>query len=85
MNAPLPPMGVKQWSTKLTAIQRDVLAALPTGAANRKSVTEGHQALDRAFREHIALRVPTLAIAWPDDLEEATDRYLASHGVEIGE
>ncbi len=85
MNAPLPPMGVKQWSTKLTASQRDVLAALPTGAANRESVIEGHQALDRAFREHALAACATLAIAWPDELEEATDRYLASHGVEIGE
>ena len=52
MNAPLPPMGVKQWSTKLTDRQRAVLESLPTGAATREAVFEDHRALASAFRHH---------------------------------
>ena len=42
LNAPLPPMGVKQWSAKLTTTQRRILEALPTGAADRESVVRAH-------------------------------------------
>ena len=83
MNAPLPPMGVKQWSAKLTMTQRRVLEALPTGDADRESVVAAHHAVAHAFREHARAACATLGIAWPDDLEAATDRYLANHGVEI--
>jgi hypothetical protein len=85
MNAPLPPMGVKQWSAKLTTTQRAVLEALPTGHADRESVVAAHQQVARAFREHARAACATLEIPWPDDLEDATDRYLANHGVDIRE
>ena len=84
MNAPLPPMGVKQWSTKLT----DDAAPRPRSAARRETRTASRSSRrtmrsPRAFREHARAACATLGIAWPDDLEEATDRYLANHGVEI--
>ena len=84
MNAPLPPMGVKQWSAKLTMTQRRVLEALPTGQADRESVVAAHHAVASCLsRTRAAQPAATLGIAWPDDLEAATDRYLANHGVEI--
>jgi hypothetical protein len=76
-------MGVKQWSAKLTPPQREVLSALPTGAPNRVSVVEAHHALVRAFRLHAREACTTLGVAWPDELEAATNRYLASHGVDV--
>ncbi len=80
MNAPLPPMGVKQWSKKLTARQRQALEALPTGVANRESVLEAHDEVASTFREHARAACETVGAAWPDELEAATDRYLAKHG-----
>ena len=37
-NQPLPAMGVKQWSSRLTPGQRELLASLPAPAATRDSV-----------------------------------------------
>jgi hypothetical protein len=81
MNAPLPPMGVKQWSTKLTAEQRSVLEALPTGTATRDGVVEAHATVGQAFIEHARPAVDTLGGRWPDELEVATRKYLHAHGV----
>ena len=85
MNAPLPPMGVKQWSTKLTSRQRQVLEALPTGDANRESVLAAHREVETTFREHAREACAALGVAWPDELEAATDRYLAKHGIHASE
>jgi hypothetical protein len=82
MNAPLPPMGMKQWSAKLTPQQRAVLEVLPTGTATRESVTDAHRTTARAFVHHARLAVEKLGGQWPDELEAATVAYLQSHGVE---
>ena len=37
-NQPLPVMGVKQWSSRLTADQQDLLRTLPAPVAQRESV-----------------------------------------------
>ncbi len=81
MNAPLPPMGVKQWSTKLTADQRSVLEALPTGTATREGVIEAHATVAHAFIDHARLATDTIGGRWPDELEVATRKYLDAHGV----
>ena len=81
MNAPLPPMGVKQWSTKLTPTQRAILEALPTGATSFASMMDAHSVVERAFREHARAACEELGVEWPSELEAATDRYLAMHGV----
>ena len=81
MNAPLPPMGVKRWSAKLTLAQRAELEALPTGDANRESVTAAHRAVVAAFERNARLACDTLEIAWPAELADATHRYLRSHGI----
>jgi len=82
-NAPLPPMGVKQWSTKLTSDQRAVLEALPTGAPTRDAVIAAHRATTAAFRQHARTVCAALDIAWPAELEAATDRYLRAHEVDV--
>ena len=83
MNAPLPPMGVKQWSTKLTDEQRAVLESLPTGAATREAVFAAHRAVASAFRQHARAACGALDISWPGELESATIQYLHTHGVDI--
>ena len=83
MNAPLPPMGVKQWSTKLTPSQRAALESLPTGAAARASVLAAHREVAAAFESHVRIACETLDIPWPNELATATHRYLRAHGVEI--
>jgi hypothetical protein len=81
-NAPLPPMGMKQWSTKLTSDQRAVLESLPTGAPTREAVMEAHHATVAAFRRHARVICDELDVAWPQDLEAATDRYLRIHEID---
>ena len=83
MNAPLPPMGVKQWSAKLTHEQRTVLESLPTGAPTRDAVFEAHRAIASEFRRRARAACDALDIAWPDELESATIRYLRAHRVDV--
>jgi hypothetical protein len=75
-NQPLPPMGVKQWSAKLTAAQRQTCASLPAPAAGRDSVLAAMRA---ATDEFLAAARPVLSQAgapWPAELETAVRRYL---------
>lgn len=74
-NAPLPPMGVKQWSAKLTPEQRELLAGLPSPQATRASVIEAMSATRKAFREDGRAAVTRLEIEWPDDVDEAVADY----------
>jgi hypothetical protein len=73
-NQPLPPMGVKQWSAKLTETQRQVLQALPVPAADPESVTAAMQATREAF--YRAGR-QILGDDWPADLQKAIDVLLS--------
>jgi hypothetical protein len=84
VNAPLPSMGVKQWSTKLTLSQRAALESLPTGAADRASVVAAHHQAAAAFELHARAACRALDIPWPEELATATHRYLRAHGVDIG-
>ncbi|HMK11158.1 MAG TPA: nucleotidyltransferase domain-containing protein [Acidimicrobiales bacterium] len=81
MNAPLPPMGLKQWSAKLTPTQRAELEALPTGGANRESIVAAHDAVVAAFERNARLACGSLDIPWPAALADATHRYLRAHGI----
>ena len=80
-NAPLPPMGVKRWSAKLDGEQQGVLEALPTGGADLEQVTASHELVSLAFVDHARRIAAQLGVAWPDELEAATCRYLRSHGL----
>lgn len=78
-NAPLPPMGVKQWSRKLRPAQRDVLEALPSGAAaERDALIAAQAAVGRAFTREARRICAAHGVPWPEELEAATRRYLLS-------
>ena len=70
-NQPQPPMGVKQWSSRLTPAQRDVLATVPLPSPNRECIVAGIVAARRALRTHGRAGVETAGGTWPVDLDEA--------------
>ena len=81
-NAPLPPMGVKQWSRKLSVEQRHVLEILPGGAAaERESVIAAHDAVAVAFVREARRLCAAHGAAWPAELEAATRSYLRCWGL----
>jgi hypothetical protein len=86
-NAPLPPMGLKRWSDKLTADQRAVLEALPTGGRDMAELTAAHDEVVRAFVEQARPICERVGAAWPEALERANalirsdaERPLGSNG-----
>ena len=70
-NQPLPAAGVKQWSSRLTPEQREVLAALPLPAPDRQSVVAAIVEARRALRTHGRAAVEASGGTWPADLDEA--------------
>ena len=70
-NQPLPAMGVKQWSSRLTPDQRDVLARLRLPAADRSSVIDAMIAVRRSFRREGRAAVEVCGTTWPVELDEA--------------
>jgi len=68
-NQPLPPMGVKQWSAKLTQAQRDVLRALPPTAATQESVSAGMRATRDAFCTAGRAAATGCGVEWPEHLQ----------------
>lgn len=80
-NAPLPAMGVKQWSTKLTRDQRAALLALPTGGATPEEIVGAHEAVATAFVTRARAICADHGVAWPDELESATCAHLSRLGL----
>jgi predicted nucleotidyltransferase len=80
-NAPLPVMGVKQWSSRLTAHQRDVLAGLPAPTAERASVIAAMQAVRNAFVVEGRAAVEPHGVTWPEDLHDAVEAYWRREGL----
>jgi hypothetical protein len=74
-NQPLPPMGVKQWSAKLTAGQRQICAGLPAPTAEPGSVIAAMRAAADAFRRAAKPALAASGAAWPEELDEAVLRY----------
>lgn len=70
-NQPLPPMGVKQWSSRLTPEQRDVLAGLPLPGPDRESVVAAIVAARRALRTEGRATVEAAGGSWPTELDDA--------------
>jgi hypothetical protein len=81
-NAPLPPMGVKQWSARLTERQRQVLAALPSPQADRDSVVEAMTAVRDAVRHSGRQAVEDVGMTWPGRLDLAVARYWARNDLD---
>ena len=78
-NAPLPPMGVKQWSAKLTAGQRTLLLALPTSCDSADGFRDTHVRLAAAFVSNADRMAERLQIVWPAELEAAAAQHLRRH------
>jgi hypothetical protein len=68
---PQPPMGVKQWSSRLTPAQRDVLAAVPLPSPDRESTVAAIVDARRALRTHGRAAVEAAGGTWPVDLDES--------------
>jgi hypothetical protein len=76
-NQPLPPMGLKRWTEKLTPDQEGVLWALPTVAGSRDEFVATHLALAREFLGTARPLAAARGAAWPDELEAAARRHLS--------
>jgi hypothetical protein len=80
-NQPLPPMGIKQWSSGLTPEQRDLLAALPAPSAERDPVITAMNAVRQAIRTHGRAALEAAGGTWPADLDDAMSAYWERHGL----
>jgi predicted nucleotidyltransferase len=76
VNQPLPPMGLKRWSDKLTPDQVDVLRAIPTSVGSRDELVAGHLRLAQAFLGTARPLAASLGVDWPDQLEAAARAHL---------
>jgi hypothetical protein len=74
-NQPLPPMGVKQWSAKLTSRQRQICASLPAPTASRTAVLDSMRAAAAAFRREAQAVLAAHDVPWPADFDQAVLRY----------
>jgi predicted nucleotidyltransferase len=80
-NQPLPPMGVKQWSSRLTTPQRDLLAGLPAASADRDSVVSAMHAVREAICRHGRAALESAGGTWPTEVDEALTAYWRRHGL----
>ncbi|HVX46417.1 MAG TPA: aminoglycoside 6-adenylyltransferase [Mycobacteriales bacterium] len=83
-NQPLPPMGAKQYSARLTGQQRDVLRALPPVAATPESVTTATLSILEAFRTAGRAAAEGAGATWPEELERAVTHHLAEEIAQAG-
>jgi Nucleotidyltransferase domain len=80
-NQPLPPMGVKQWSSRLTQEQRNVLEALELPAADRASVIAAMTAVRIAFRTVGRATAERAGATWPTAMDQAAEGYWRRNGL----
>jgi hypothetical protein len=76
-NAPLPPMGVKQWSAKLTPDQRALLEGLPVPQPTEASVMAAREAAVTTFVSAARPLLARCGVPWPSELELAVTEFLA--------
>jgi hypothetical protein len=74
-NQPLPPMGIKQWSAKLTSRQRQVCATLPAPTPSPAGVLTAMRAAAAAFRREARTVLAACDVSWPADFDDAVRRY----------
>ncbi len=77
-NQPLPPMGVKQWSSRLTDAQRQVLEALPTAAPDRESIGTAMAAIRAAMCGAGRAAAEAAGATWPEQLADTVTAYVES-------
>lgn len=80
-NAPLPVMGIKQWSSRLTLAQREVLAGLPSPTAEPESVVSVMKAVRTAFAQDGRSAVEAHGVVWPGTVDDAVAAYWAAEGL----
>ena len=78
-NQPLPVTGVKQWSSRLTADQLDLLVSLPVPTAHRESVVAAKTATRAAIRTHGRAALERSGGVWPTEVDDAMAAYWARH------
>jgi hypothetical protein len=76
-NQPLPAMGVKQWSAKLTPRQRACLEALPPPEPRPEAVLHAMRAAAAAFRAQAREILGAHQVPWPEALDAAVTAYQA--------
>lgn len=75
-NQPQPPMGIKQWSARLTPEQRQILTALPVAAPERDSIIAALRAVVHAMRTAGRAAVTRCGCRWPADLDDGVQRFV---------
>ncbi len=78
-NAPQPPMGVKQWSTRLTTPQRDAMLGLPTVAHDMETLRHAHLLHAEVFLTNAEAAAERFGVEWPHALEDAAADHLRRH------
>jgi hypothetical protein len=78
-NQPQPPMGIKQWSARLTPGQRQVLTALPVAAPEHGSIAVAFRATGSAMRTAGRAAVTECGGTWPVELDEGVQRFVEQH------
>jgi predicted nucleotidyltransferase len=78
-NQPLPAMGIKQWSSRLTPDQRDLLAGLPAPTPDRDSVVGAMSAVRGAVLTHGRAALESAGGTWPSEVDDAIAAYWERH------
>jgi hypothetical protein len=80
-NQPVPLMGVKQWSSRLTPDQRSLLESLEPPRADHDSVIAAMRELRHIVRARGRSVLEASGGTWPTEVDEATDAYWRRHGL----
>jgi hypothetical protein len=75
-NQPQPPMGIKQWSARLTPEQQQILTALPLPAPEPGSLAAALRAVGTAMRTAGRAAVTACGGDWPADLDDGVHRFV---------
>jgi hypothetical protein len=74
-NQPQPPMGIKQWSARLTTEQRDLLIALPVAAPDERSIVAALRGVVDAMRTAGRAALARCGGEWPVELDDGVQRF----------
>ena len=75
-NQPQPPMGIKQWSARLTSEQQQILTALPLPAPEPGPLAATLRAVGAAMRTAGRAAVIACGCDWPADLDDGVQRFV---------
>jgi hypothetical protein len=74
-NQPQPPMGIKQWSARLTGEQRALLTALPVAAPDESSLASALRGVVDAMRTRGRAALTRCGGEWPVELDDGVQRF----------